>query len=73
MTAGDDDFLSHVPEGPVPSSELGERLLDLVRVMARLRGPGGCPWDLEQTHSSLARHLLEETHEVLDAIDRGDR
>jgi MazG family protein len=73
VTAGDDDLLSHVPEGPVPSSELGERLLDLVRVMARLRGPGGCPWDLEQTHSSLARHLLEETHEVLDAIDRGDR
>ena len=73
MTAADDDLLSHVPQGLVPSSELGERLLDLVRVMARLRGPGGCPWDLEQTHSSLAHHLLEETHEVLDAIDRGDR
>ncbi len=41
--------------------------------MARLRGPGGCPWDHEQTHSSLARHLLEETHETLDAIDAGDR
>jgi tetrapyrrole methylase family protein/MazG family protein len=48
-------------------------LLDLVRVMARLRGPGGCPWDLEQDHRSLARHLLEETHEVLGAIDAGDR
>jgi uncharacterized protein YabN with tetrapyrrole methylase and pyrophosphatase domain len=47
-------------------------LLDLVRVMARLRGPGGCPWDHEQTHRTLARHLLEETHEVLDAIDAGD-
>jgi len=41
--------------------------------MARLRGPGGCPWDHEQTHRSLARHLLEETHEVLDAIDADDR
>jgi MazG family protein len=67
-----DDLLSHVPEGPVPSSRAGERLLDLVRVMARLRGPGGCPWDREQTHASLARHLLEETHEVLDAIDADD-
>lgn len=44
----------------------------LVSVMARLRGPGGCPWDAEQDHTSLAIHLLEETHEVLDAIDRGD-
>jgi MazG family protein len=68
-----DDPLAHVPEGPVPSSREGERLLDLIRVMARLRGPGGCPWDREQTHASLARHLLEETHETLDAIDAGDR
>jgi tetrapyrrole methylase family protein/MazG family protein len=68
-----DDALAHVPEGPVPSSRHGDRLLDLVRVMARLRGPGGCPWDREQDHRSLARHLLEETHEALDAIDAGDR
>ena len=68
-----DDALDHVPQGPVPSSQSGRRLLDLVRVMARLRGPGGCPWDHEQTHRSLARHLLEETHEVLDAIDADDR
>jgi tetrapyrrole methylase family protein / MazG family protein len=68
-----DGTLSHVPQGPVPSSEGGERLLDLVRVMARLRGPGGCPWDREQTHRTLARHLLEETHEVLEAIDADDR
>ena len=67
------DPLDHVPEGPVPSSERGERLLDLVRVMARLRGPGGCPWDREQTHRTLARHLLEEAHEVLEAIDADDR
>lgn len=69
----DGEFRSHVPRGPVPSSRSGERLLDLVRVMARLRGPEGCPWDREQTHASLARHLLEETHEVLDAIDADDR
>jgi tetrapyrrole methylase family protein/MazG family protein len=61
-----------VPEGPVPSSQGGERILDLVRVMARLRAPGGCPWDREQDHRSLARHLLEEAHEVLDAIDAND-
>ena len=61
-----------VPDGPVPSSDHGERLLDLVRVMAKLRAPGGCPWDAEQTHATLAKHLLEETHEVLDAIDSGE-
>jgi len=67
-----DDLLAHVPEGPVPSSQGGQRLLDLVKVMARLRGPGGCPWDAEQTHRSLARHLLEETHELIEAIDADD-
>jgi tetrapyrrole methylase family protein/MazG family protein len=59
-------------EGPVPSKEGGLRLLELLRLMHRLRAPGGCPWDREQTHASLARHLLEETHETLDAIDSGD-
>lgn len=44
---------------------------ELTIVMARLRGPGGCPWDHEQTHASLQVHLLEETHEVLEAIDEG--
>jgi tetrapyrrole methylase family protein/MazG family protein len=72
VTADRPDPAPHVPEGPVPSSEQGRRLLDLVKVMARLRGPGGCPWDREQTHETLARHLLEETHELLDAIDVGD-
>lgn len=66
------DALAHVPEGPVPSSQQGARLLDLVSVMARLRGPGGCPWDAEQTHRTLAHHLLEEAHELLEAIDAGD-
>lgn len=44
----------------------------LVAIMAKLRSPTGCPWDQEQTHASLARHLLEETYEVLEAIDAGD-
>jgi tetrapyrrole methylase family protein/MazG family protein len=57
---------------PVPSSQGGERLLDLVRIQARLRAPDGCPWDAEQTHQTLARHLLEETHELIEAIDADD-
>jgi XTP/dITP diphosphohydrolase len=44
----------------------------LAAVMARLRSDDGCPWDREQTHRSLEVHLLEETHEVLDAIESGD-
>lgn len=46
----------------------GEAFRRLVEVMAGLRAPGGCPWDREQTHRTLARHLLEETYEVLEAI-----
>lgn len=44
----------------------------LVDIVARLRGPGGCPWDQEQTHVSLKPSLLEECYEVLEAIDEGD-
>lgn len=43
-----------------------------VETIARLRAPDGCPWDREQTHSTLARYLLEETYEVLEAIHHGD-
>ena len=43
-----------------------------MEVMHRLRAPGGCPWDAEQTHSSLRSSLIEESYEVLDAIDRED-
>jgi XTP/dITP diphosphohydrolase len=49
----------------------GARLIDVVRVMDRLRS--NCPWDREQTHRSLARYLLEETYETLEAIETGDR
>ena len=51
----------------------GAALLKLIDVVARLRDPnGGCPWDLEQTHRSLTPYVLEEAHEVADAIRHGD-
>jgi XTP/dITP diphosphohydrolase len=48
-------------------------LLDLVAVMDRLRSPGGCPWDAEQTHASLVKYLVEESFELVEAIEEGDR
>lgn len=45
---------------------------DLVALMHRLRAPGGCPWDAEQTHASLKPYAIEEAHEVCEAIDRGN-
>jgi MazG family protein len=54
------------------SASAGEEFRRLVEIMRRLRGPGGCPWDHEQTIHSLRGFLLEETYEVLDAIDRSD-
>ncbi|MGZ4545790.1 MAG: MazG family protein, partial [Blastococcus sp.] len=64
------------PEEPVAGADVvvgtpeptGVRLLDVVSVMDRLRSPGGCPWDAEQTHASLRGYLLEEAHEAYDAI-----
>ena len=50
----------------------GARFVELVAVMARLRSPGGCPWDREQDHRSLATYLVEEAYEALDAIENGD-
>src|SRR5512144_1491412 len=50
----------------------GREFQKLVDIMARLRGPNGCPWDREQTIQSLRGFVLEETYEVLDAIDRAD-
>ncbi len=51
----------------------GSQLLRLVEVMDRLRSPGGCPWDAEQTHQSLIKYLLEESYEFIDAIETNDR
>ena len=44
----------------------------LIKLLAKLRAPDGCPWDHEQTHRSLRQHLLEEAHEVIEALDSGD-
>jgi XTP/dITP diphosphohydrolase len=46
---------------------------ELIEVVHVLRAPGGCPWDADQTHESLVRYLTEETHELIDAIETGDR
>ena len=51
----------------------GSELLRLVEVMDRLRSPGGCPWDAQQTHESLIKYLLEESYEFIDAIETDDR
>jgi MazG family protein len=53
-------------------STTGERFERVVSIMARLRGPGGCPWDREQTFDSIKPYTLEETYEVLEAIDNRD-
>jgi MazG family protein len=50
----------------------GEKFAELVRIMALLRAPGGCPWDRKQTFDTIKSYLLEETYEVMDAIDRRD-
>ena len=49
-----------------------ENLIRLKEIVARLRAPDGCPWDREQTHSTLRSSLIEECHEVIDAIERSD-
>lgn len=61
---------AHVITTPEP---MGAALLDAAAVMHRLRSPGGCPWDAEQDHLSLRQYLLEETFELLEAIEDGDR
>ncbi len=53
-------------------SESGEKFAELVRIMALLRAPGGCPWDRKQSFDTIKTYLLEESYEVMDAIDRRD-
>ena len=60
----------YVPPRPVSSTEFS--LKPVVDVMARLRSPGGCVWDMEQTHLTLRRYLVEEVYEVLEAIELAD-
>jgi tetrapyrrole methylase family protein / MazG family protein len=70
--AGEYDHLTAVYVPPVPAEQRRPSFQDLVDVVARLRGPDGCPWDREQTYVSLKRFVLEESYEVLEAIDSGD-
>ena len=63
-----------IPDGStllVPAAD-ATPLGELVYVVDRLLGPGGCPWDQEQTHETLKKHLIEEAYETLDTIDAGD-
>src|ERR1700677_4251536 len=62
-----------IPVSAGPRSDaLPDPLAESIAIMARLRGPDGCPWDREQTFDSIKRHTLEETYEVFDAIERRD-
>jgi XTP/dITP diphosphohydrolase len=75
VPAGDDDpgpGAVLLVAGPDPEAPAGAELLEAVAVMDRLRSPGGCPWDAEQTHESLLRYLVEETYELYDAVASGD-
>jgi len=56
----------------LPALEKGSAFEDFQEIVAHLRAPEGCPWDREQTHRSLRQHLLEETYEALEALDRED-
>jgi tetrapyrrole methylase family protein/MazG family protein len=56
----------------VGNEHAGETFAELLEVMAQLRGANGCPWDKEQSHTSLRSFLLEESHELLDALDEGN-
>ena len=58
-------------EDEVGQPPMGRTFEDLLRVVATLRDPGGCPWDAEQTHESLRPYLLEETYEALEAMEGG--
>ncbi|MEO6912228.1 MAG: nucleoside triphosphate pyrophosphohydrolase [Edaphobacter sp.] len=57
-----------LPLQPAPAGM--DAIAEAIAIMARLRGPNGCPWDREQTFDSIKRHTLEETYEVFDAIER---
>ena len=56
----------------IDSPDAGQQLTRLRAIMHRLRAPGGCPWDAEQTHESLVPNLIEEAYETVDTIQRGD-
>jgi tetrapyrrole methylase family protein/MazG family protein len=66
------DYLGTVYVPPLPRLAARREAATLEWICARLRGPGGCPWDREQDHASLRNNLLEECYEVLEALDQGD-
>lgn len=66
------DHLTTLYVPPLPVDSPGASFYELTHIIARLRGPGGCPWDREQTHASLRRYLLEECYEALEALDNDD-
>src|ERR1700685_1603835 len=68
--AGVETAPSHPAADPGPAG--ADPMAEAIAIMARLRGPGGCPWDREQTFDTIKRHTLEETYEVFDAIERRD-
>ena len=61
------------PGTPPDHKDLGPVFQELCEIIAKLRSPSGCPWDREQTLDSLKSNLIEETYEVIDAIEGGDR
>src|SRR5271163_631464 len=65
---------STAPESshPVTTPAGADAIAEAIAIMARLRGPDGCPWDREQTFDTIKPYTLEETYEVIDAIDRRD-
>ncbi len=56
---------------PLAATDEPDSVRSLLEIVARLRAPDGCPWDREQTHDSLRRHMIEEAYEAVEAIDRG--
>src|SRR5262249_6793003 len=60
------------PPSPGQHSQLAESFLQLVALVERLRSEQGCPWDRQQTPSSLIPYMLEETYEVIESIEAGD-
>ena len=68
----DEDNYSETTNWFIPSLEEGTSFEAFAEIIAHLRAPNGCPWDREQTHESLRKHLLEESYETIAAIDSGD-
>ena len=73
MSEQPDDFSAIRFVTDTPLLPQHPKLDELIATTARLRGPGGCAWDAEQTHESLVQYLVEESHELIDAIEAGSR